>query len=94
LKPWEFEQLQPHEFLTMLDGQGWRNRDKENMFAYFTCHLMNLEGKVLKEPISPADLLKPLRDQPEEKKRTTVAELMEKFKGVLREENKALIDSL
>jgi hypothetical protein len=55
---------------------------------------MNLEGKVLKEPISPADLLKPLRDQPEEKKRTTVAELMEKFKGVLREENKALIDSL
>jgi len=74
--------LQPHEFVSMLEGYIWRQESKENMFAYFTAQLMNLEGKSLINPIGPLELLKPLREKPEDKieqKKTDEEHLKEVF---------------
>jgi len=79
LKPWEFEELQPHEFYELLDGYDWRKRENDNNQAYFTHWIVNSFGG----KVSPADILKPLRENPAEKKRTTAEELKEKFKHVL-----------
>ena len=80
LKPWEFGRLQPHEFDALLEGYRWRKESNEDMMAYFTSWLMNIH---LKEPIGPAELLKPLREQHEEKKQADEEYLLEAFKGVL-----------
>jgi len=61
LKPWEFEQLQPHEFYKLYEGFVWRQEQQEALAAYFVSHLMNISGKVAKRTIQPKDLLKPLR---------------------------------
>lgn len=53
------------------------------MFAYFTSQIMNIEGKIVKNPITVADLVNPLSGEPDEEKRTNVDDLMEKFKNVL-----------
>ncbi len=90
LKPWEFGLLQPHEFFDLLKGSKWRQEIKEDTFAYFTCHIMNMMGKYLKDPISPIVLLKPLRENPEEikeKKKSDEEFLKEEFKMML-EQNK------
>jgi len=71
--------MQPHEFLELLDGYEWRKRERENIQAYFTHWIVNAVGG----KVSPIDILKPLRENPEKKKRTTADELKEKFKEVL-----------
>ncbi|MBU2703875.1 hypothetical protein Ga0466249_005025 [Sporomusaceae bacterium BoRhaA] len=82
LKPCEFEELQPHELLKMLEGYNWRKEHRENELAYFVCQLMNIEGKALKENITPAELLKPLRERgkPTDGKKADAEYLMKKFK--------------
>ncbi len=67
MKPWEFEQLQPHEFMSMYEGYGWRREYQEDLLAYFVSNLMNIEGKCLKRSILPSELLSPLRKHSEEK---------------------------
>lgn len=67
LTPNQFEELQPHEFQQLWDGYIWRKENNENMLAFFVCNLMNIEGKSLKQPITPSQILKPLR-QPEIRK--------------------------
>jgi hypothetical protein len=62
LTPWEFEQLQPGEFLQLWDGYIWRQEQQEDMLAYFVSCLMNVSGKSLKRRITPKELLKPLRE--------------------------------
>lgn len=47
--------------MAMLDGYQCRKEDNEDTLAYFTCHIMNLMGKELKQQITPAELLEPLR---------------------------------
>jgi len=63
LKPREFERLQPHEFYALLEGYNWRQERQEALMAYFVCNLMNVAGKALKRPITPKQLLKPLREK-------------------------------
>lgn len=81
LKPWEFEQLQPHEFIALLKGYDWRKTDQENTFAFFTAYLMNIH---LKDRVSPADLLEPIRGIQANKRKDDIAYLQEKFKHVLK----------
>jgi hypothetical protein len=83
LKPWEFSNLQPDEFIMMLQGCFWRKEQQENLFAYFTCGLMNLFGKSLVAPISPKDLLEPIRNTKAARKATDEEYLREQFKHVL-----------
>ncbi|MEN6567201.1 MAG: hypothetical protein ABFC57_12975 [Veillonellales bacterium] len=79
LKPWEFEELQPHELLELWDGYIEREHHREDSEAYFTHWTANAFGG----KVTPADILKPLRETPKQKKRTTVEALQEKFKGLL-----------
>lgn len=67
MMPSQLDDLQPHEFMKLWDGYKWRKENNENILAFFTCHLMNIEGKSLKQPITPSKILKQLR-QPEVKK--------------------------
>lgn len=75
----------------MWEGYKWRKKDKEDIQAYFVCHLMNIEGKVLKNPISPAELLKPIREpvNQEEKKKDDEECLKEQFKWALNKNTQA-----
>jgi hypothetical protein len=82
LKPLEFERLQPHEFMALLEGYIWRKERQEELFAYFTCNIMNT---ALVKPISPTDLLNPIRENPEEKRKSDEEYLREQFKAVLAE---------
>jgi hypothetical protein len=45
----------------MWDGYLWRQEQEENRIAYFVCSLMNVEGKSLKRPMTPKQLLEPIR---------------------------------
>lgn len=81
LRPRNFERLQPHEFYALLEGYNWRKKDKENLFAYFASWIINTQ---LKEPIGPDILLKPLRENPEEKKRTDEEYMKERFNKILK----------
>ena len=56
--PREFEELQPQEFIMLLDGYKWRQENAENLAAYFTACQMSVHTK---RPVSPVALLKPLR---------------------------------
>ncbi|MPM84133.1 hypothetical protein SDC9_131204 [bioreactor metagenome] len=58
LLPEQFEKLQPDEFLKMWNGYKWRQEQEENRMAYFTAAAMSVHTK---KPVSPKDLLKPLR---------------------------------
>lgn len=58
LRPREFEELQPHEFYLLLEGYRWRQEQEENKTAYFTAASMSVHTK---RPVSPKDLIKPLR---------------------------------
>lgn len=51
----------------MLEGYTWRKEKKEDQLAYFVAHLMNVEGKSLKNNITPGELVKPLRPREESK---------------------------
>lgn len=55
------------------------------MIAYFVCQLMNIEGKVLAQPIGPADLLEPIRGERKEQRSTDEEYLREQFKDILGE---------
>lgn len=80
LKPCEFERLQPHEFVALLEGYKWRQEQQENILAYFVSGLMNVEGKSLKRNVTPADLLKPLRPgTPTNNRQEDADYLQEKF---------------
>ena len=85
LKPWEFGRLQPHEFRAMIDGCNKRQTNLENTLAYFVCQLMNLEGKALKEPIKPIDLLRPIRESVKkiDQQKADEEYFKERFKGML-----------
>ena len=78
LKPWEFASLQPGEFLAMLEGYKWRLERKEEFAAYFTAALMNMSGKTVRQTIQAKDLVDPLRDKKEQKKKDKEY-LLEKF---------------
>lgn len=78
LKPWEFERLQPHEFMQLWDGYRWRQEQQENLMAYFVSGLMNVSGKKLKRLITSEDLIKPLR-QPVRNRKQDEEYLMEQF---------------
>jgi hypothetical protein len=82
LKPWEFERLQPGEFLGLWDGYRWRQEQQENMAAFFVCQLMNISGKSLKRAITPKELLKPLRG-PERRHKQDEAYLKQQFRRAL-----------
>jgi len=85
LKPQEFEQLQPSEFLQLWDGYIWRKENNEDITAYFVCHIMNLIGKSLKRNITPKDLLKPLRrEKVKEARKEESVKLKETFKNRLK----------
>lgn len=47
--------------MELWDGYKWRQEEEENRCAYFVSHLINIEGKSVKKPVTPADILKPLR---------------------------------
>ncbi len=87
LLPWEFGRLQPAEFILLLEGYTWRRTQQENLFAYFVCHLLNVEGKSLTAPIGVADLLEPLRGEPKQaqKRDEDEAYLLNEFKDILGE---------
>jgi hypothetical protein len=72
--------------MSLVEGYNWRKKDKEDIMAFFVCRLMNIEGRYLKDPISPAELLEPIRGNVEEKKKTDKEYLQEKFKKVLQAE--------
>ena len=77
--PWDFDRLQPHEFIDMWDGYNWRKENSENTWAYFTTHVMSMHGKV-----SMTDLLKPLREPVKKNSKTdNEAYLKERFKKIL-----------
>lgn len=63
MKPREFETLQPHEFYKLFEGYKFRQQQKENILAYFTCWIVNTQGKSMKKDITPKELLKPLRPE-------------------------------
>ncbi|MDR3565586.1 MAG: hypothetical protein P4N59_29680 [Negativicutes bacterium] len=83
LKPWDFGRLQPHEFIMLLEGYAWRCAQQESLFAYFVCHLMNVEGKCLAQPIGVADLLEPVRGERKQKRNDDKDYLLEQFKHIL-----------
>jgi hypothetical protein len=80
LKPWEFERLQPHEFISLMKGYSWRKEEQENMFAFFTAYIMNVQ---LSKPITAANLLEPIRGTQTDKRKSDIEYLQEKFKHVL-----------
>lgn len=83
MMPGQFERLQPQEFEAILAGYKWRKEDDENLKAYFVCQIMNLMGKYLKEPITVTELLRPLREDPEQKRKDDEAYIKETFKEIL-----------
>ncbi len=40
LKPWEFEQLQPGEFMLMLEAENRRQREQDYRAAYFLSYII------------------------------------------------------
>lgn len=67
LKPREFEELQPHELLSLWSGFLARERRRKaaladciQIGAYYCAHLLNISGKSLKRHINPQDLARPL----------------------------------
>ena len=79
--PWDFDKLQPHEFIDMWDGCNWRREQEENKWAYFTASMMSVHTT---RPVSQADLLKPLREPVKKNSKTDDdTYLRERFKGVL-----------
>jgi len=85
LKPQEFEQLQPCEFMQLWDGYVWRKEHNEDIAAFFVCHLMNLEGKILKRNITPKELLKPLRrEKVLQERKVELEKLKETFENRLK----------
>ena len=62
-----------------------RKEERENINAYFTCQILNTIERGLKHPITPAELLKPLRE-PQKKKdpQREKKYLEEKFKHLLK----------
>jgi hypothetical protein len=81
LKPWEFGQLQPHEFNTMVEGYQWRQEQQENVLAFFVCNIMSC---MVKKPPSVKELLKPLRRHQQKRDRAAdEAALRETFKDRL-----------
>lgn len=83
LKPWEFDRLQPHEFILLLQGYSCRQTQQENMIAYFVCQLMNIEGKSLTQPIGVQDLLEPIRGERKHKRDEDEDYLRDQFKDIL-----------
>lgn len=84
LRPWEFEQLQPHEFYALLKGYQWRQEQQEDIQAYWVSHLLNISGKSLKRNLSPKDLIRPIRKSKEKQKKSDDEQyLRERFKGIL-----------
>jgi hypothetical protein len=74
--------LQPNEFYDLWDGYIWRHEQEENMMAYFTACQMSVHTK---RPVSPADLLKPLRKNKDKRNKKADKEyLKEKFKDILK----------
>ena len=85
LKPWEFSELQPQEFLAMLQGYTWRKEQQEDLLAYFTAGIMNLFGKSLVQLITPAELVAPIRQNETSEERTRdEVYLRETFKELLK----------
>jgi len=81
LMPGAFEQLQPHEFVDLWDGYKWRQEQEENRLAYFTACQMSVHTS---KPVSPKDLLKPLRQTVKQRDRKDDEEYFkEKFKNAL-----------
>lgn len=80
--PDQFDNLQPHEFMKMWDGYQWRKENRENELAYFTAAAMSVHTK---KPVSPKELLKPLRQKVKKQrnKKNDEAHLKEVFKDVL-----------
>lgn len=70
----------------MLDGYAWRREQQENLLAYFTVSLMNLEGKYLKEPMTVADLLEPIRGVKREQREEDERIIEEEFREILERE--------
>jgi len=56
--PWDFNELQVHEFNDLWDGYIWRKEQEENQLAYFTAAMMSVHTA---RPVSPKDLIDPLR---------------------------------
>lgn len=77
MKPWEFEQLQPGEILQLWEGYIWRQEQQENTLAYFTSCQMSVHTK---RPVSPKDLLKPIRQPKKRNKKQDEEYLKEQFK--------------
>jgi hypothetical protein len=75
LRPTEFGELQPYDFHELLDGYRWRQERQEAMSAYWVHCLMACQ---IKKPPTPAQLLKPLREPPRNKKQDE-AELRKMF---------------
>lgn len=78
LNPRSFEELQPHEFYKLIEGYIWRKKEAENKTAYFLAHLINAQG-TLKKPVTPKDLLAPLRPDEIRDKRKEDAEYLRKL---------------
>jgi hypothetical protein len=56
------------------------------MAAYFVCHLMNIEGKSTKEPITVAQLLDPIRGTNKNQRIEDEAVIEEEFRHILEKE--------
>lgn len=78
LKPWEFERLQPYEFLLMVEGAVWRRERQEDIMAYFATYLININLEK-KRQISPQTLIAPLRGTGEERARAEKQHFKEAF---------------
>lgn len=53
----------------MLEGYKWRVERHEEFAAYFTAAMMNMSGKTARQAIQVKDLIEPLRDKTEQKKK-------------------------
>lgn len=85
LKPWEFSKLQPQEFIALLQGYTWRKEQQEELLAYFTAGIMNLFGRSLVQPITPEELISPIRNPGENEDRVRdEVYLRETFKELLK----------
>lgn len=65
--PWDFDNLQPQEFLDLWEGYQWRKEDQQNTIAYFVSNLMSVNAM---KPVQMKDLLKPLRGNKGKKSKT------------------------
>lgn len=69
----------------MLRGYTWRKEQQEDMLAYFTAGVMNLFGRALVQPITPAELVAPIRqNEKSEERANDEAYLRETFKALLK----------